>query len=133
MSFCGREGAIAPEICEAASNKFVCRFCWPALKEDLARKTKLKEEELKEKARAQEKAEKKESYKRRVRSFLEDLRQGKNLPASFQLIRHAQVREGASLKSEKVEVLLRLRFVTVAEVVENQLALCNRLLVGLPL
>jgi len=121
LHFCGRDGAIAPGAeCdfESEKNEFVCRFCWPALKEDLKAK-KLAAE--KERIEAEGKKKREDALKlkeERMEKFLEEAREGKNLPAAFELLRYAQVRTGQSLVSDKVKVING--YITVEELVGNR-------------
>lgn len=122
MQFCGRDGALThglQETCDSEAD-FVCRFCWPALKDDLEKKAKIEKikREDEERKRRRERALK--LKEERMAKFLEEAREGKILPAAFQLLRHAQVRTGPSLESDKVVVILEHRYITVEEVVGNR-------------
>jgi len=121
LHFCGRDGAIAPGAeCDFDSekNEFVCRFCWPALKEDLKAKKLAAEKERREEEGKKMRENALKLKEERMEKFLEEAREGKNLPAAFELLRYAQVRTGQSLESDKVKVING--YITVEELVENR-------------
>lgn len=112
---------------------FVCRFCWPQIKSSL-RKAKNEEQA---RANREERRLKAEQKQRKVQEMLEraakrdaevakkadaKLEQAKStqFPASFNLLRRAQVRVGKSLKSEKLVALECGRNVEVVEVADNR-------------
>jgi len=124
MSFCGRDGACPPKgstYSDAdAKDNFVCRFCWPQMEKDLKRIARVEKEKREKKEKKEREARETKAKEENLARFLKEVREGKSLPAVFNLIRHAQVRTGKSLESDKVAVVLEGRYITVEEVVDNR-------------
>jgi len=90
------------------------------MRKDLVKKARVEEEAARWKKQCEERQRILKEKTDRMNAFLEDVRQGKMLPASFRLIRAAKVRAAASMKSKEITNIHEGRFVIVAEVAGNR-------------
>jgi len=100
---------------------FICRFCWPKYQIEMKAANQALEKRQYAKLRALEEEKKRQARLDALKKKTEDREKlKKQFPATFMILRLAQVRKGFSLKSEPVVALKRNTLVEVVELQENR-------------